>query len=44
MKLEHLPRTTPAEDVAAAICWLLGPESDWVTGQVLGIDGGVNAV
>jgi NAD(P)-dependent dehydrogenase (short-subunit alcohol dehydrogenase family) len=28
------------DDVAAGVRYLLGPESSWVTGQVLGIDGG----
>ena len=31
-------------DVAGAIDWLLGPESSWVTGQVLGVDGGLATV
>jgi hypothetical protein len=28
------------DDIAAGVRYLLGPESSWVTGQVLGIDGG----
>jgi NAD(P)-dependent dehydrogenase (short-subunit alcohol dehydrogenase family) len=28
------------EDIAAAVRWLAGPESDWVTGQCLAVDGG----
>jgi NAD(P)-dependent dehydrogenase (short-subunit alcohol dehydrogenase family) len=32
------------QDVAAAIEWLLSPEQSWVTGQVLGIDGGLGSV
>lgn len=31
-------------DVAAAIEWLLSSEQSWVTGQVLGIDGGLGSV
>lgn len=31
-------------DVASAIAWLLEPGNDWVTGQVLGIDGGLATV
>lgn len=33
----------PAE-VASAICWLLAAEQSWVTGQVIGIDGGLGQV
>jgi len=33
----------PAE-VASAICWLLEAEQSWVTGQVIGIDGGLGQV
>lgn len=32
------------QDVAAAIEWLLSPEQSWVTGQVLGIDGGLGSI
>lgn len=30
-----------ADDLASATCFLLSPESGWITGQVLGIDGGM---
>jgi NAD(P)-dependent dehydrogenase (short-subunit alcohol dehydrogenase family) len=30
--------------VARAIAWLLDPEQSWVTGQVLGIDGGLSSL
>ena len=33
----------PAE-VASAICWLIDAEQSWVTGQVIGIDGGLGQV
>jgi NAD(P)-dependent dehydrogenase (short-subunit alcohol dehydrogenase family) len=35
-----LHRLGTVDDVAAGVRYLLGPESSWVTGQVLGIDGG----
>lgn len=31
-------------DVASAISWLLDPENDWVTGQIIGVDGGLGTV
>lgn len=33
----------PAE-VASAICWLLNREQGWVTGQVIGVDGGLGHI
>jgi NAD(P)-dependent dehydrogenase (short-subunit alcohol dehydrogenase family) len=33
-----------AEDVANAAAFLLGDESSWVTGQILGIDGGMGSI
>ena len=36
-----LGRLGEPEDVASAIAWLMGPDSAWVTGQILGVDGGL---
>lgn len=39
--MHPLGRLGTAEDQAAAIGWLLSAESSWVTGQVIGVDGGL---
>lgn len=36
-----LGRHGTSEDVARAIAWLLSPESDYVTGQVVSVNGGI---
>jgi NAD(P)-dependent dehydrogenase (short-subunit alcohol dehydrogenase family) len=40
--LEQMPisRVGTVDDIAAAVRFLAGPEASWVTGQMLGIDGG----
>ncbi len=42
--MHPLGRIGEPQDVASAIAWLLGPESSWVTGQVIGVDGGLSRV
>jgi NAD(P)-dependent dehydrogenase (short-subunit alcohol dehydrogenase family) len=36
-----LRRVGTVDDIAAAVCYLAGPASAWVTGQVIGVDGGM---
>jgi NAD(P)-dependent dehydrogenase (short-subunit alcohol dehydrogenase family) len=40
--IEQMPlgRTGTVEDVAGAVRYLIGPESSFVTGEILGVDGG----
>lgn len=42
--MHALGRVGEASDVASAIRWLLDPAQSWVTGQVLGVDGGLATV
>jgi 7-alpha-hydroxysteroid dehydrogenase len=48
-RLENMRRTTPMarmgqpQDIANAALFLVSPASSWVTGKVLGVDGGVEA-
>jgi hypothetical protein len=30
------------DDIASLACFLLGPEAGWITGQVIGVDGGMS--
>lgn len=42
--MHALGRVGKPEHVASAIQWLLDPENDWVTGQILGVDGGLGTL
>lgn len=42
--MHPLGRIGEPEDVASAMAWLLDPAQSWVTGQIIGIDGGLGAV
>jgi NAD(P)-dependent dehydrogenase (short-subunit alcohol dehydrogenase family) len=42
--MHALGRVGEPEDVASAIAWLLDPAQSWVTGQVIGVDGGLATV
>lgn len=43
-QMHPLGRIGTPDDVAPAVCWLLDPETDWVTGQIVGVDGGLGTV
>ncbi|MCP3859198.1 MAG: SDR family oxidoreductase [Phycisphaeraceae bacterium] len=43
-KMHPLGRIGVADDVAPAIAWLLSSDADWITGQTIGIDGGLGAL
>jgi 3-oxoacyl-[acyl-carrier protein] reductase len=42
--MHPLGRLGKSEDVARAIVFLLDPANDWITGQVLAVDGGLSSV
>ena len=43
-RMHALGRLGEPEDVARAIAWLLDPTNDWITGQNIGVDGGLGSV
>lgn len=42
--MHALGRLGKPEDVARAVVFLLDPANDWITGQVLGVDGGLSSI
>lgn len=42
--MHALGRLGEPEDIAAALAWLIDPKNSWVTGQVLGVDGGLGSL
>jgi NAD(P)-dependent dehydrogenase (short-subunit alcohol dehydrogenase family) len=43
-QLHAIPRLGEPDDIAAAAAFLLGPDSGWITGQVMAVDGGRSRV
>ncbi len=43
-QMHILGRLGTGDDIAAAVAWLLDPATSWVTGQVVGVDGGLGQV
>ncbi|MDG1893801.1 MAG: SDR family oxidoreductase [Fuerstiella sp.] len=43
-EMHAMGRVGEPEDVARAIAWLLDPNNSWVTGQTIGVDGGLGSV
>lgn len=43
-QMHALGRLGDPSDVADAIAWLLNPATSWVTGQTIGVDGGLGSV
>ena len=43
-ELHALGRLGEPEQVASLAAWLLDPRNDWITGQVIGLDGGLSRV
>lgn len=44
LAMHALGRAGRPDHIASAIQWLLAPENDWVTGQVIGVDGGLGTL
>lgn len=44
VEMHPLKRIGEAPELARAVAFLLSPENSWITGQVLGVDGGLGAL
>jgi 3-oxoacyl-[acyl-carrier protein] reductase len=44
LDLHPLGRLGEPADIAAAVAYLLGPDSGWMTGQTIGVDGGLSTL
>lgn len=42
--MHALGRLGKTDDIVSAIKWLISPEASWVTGQVIGVDGGLGSL
>lgn len=42
--IHPLGRIGKAEDIARAVIFLLDPKNDWITGQILNVDGGLSSL
>jgi len=43
-QMHVLGRLGEPEDVAGLVAWLMGPDAGWITGQTIGVDGGLGMV
>ncbi len=42
--MHAMGRLGEPEDVASLITWLLDSSNSWVTGQIIGVDGGLGSI
>lgn len=42
--MQPLGRLGEPGDIASAIQWLLQPDNNWITGQIIGVDGGLSTI